>query len=379
MLRRLPLAILLVGANSAWAQQVISAHSGVIHFVEGQVSLDGKTIQPKFAEFPDVKNGQTLAAEDGRAEVLLTPGVILRIGENSSFKMISNSRSDTRLGILSGAAIVEVGELLTDNAITLSYGSTNMELLKKGIYRVDVGDGPGKFRVYDGEARVTGGTQTLTARKGREVLLGAVLDMSGFDTKDADALMRWASRRSEYLAQANVSTARQASTSGYASGYSPISYGGGMGLGGNGYGGGCGSGLMGMGAGAGMGGWAYNPWYGMFTYLPCGNGMYYSPFGYPYYSPYNVGYVSVPTNRGGFTSGFPAGNTTTSPHYNAGGFTPRPSSSPGFGSSSSSSSGSSTLAPVSSGGSGGLSSGGSSSGSSSSHSGGGAPTGGRGK
>ena len=52
--------------------------------------------QPKFAEFPDVKNGQTLAAEDGRAEVLLTPGVILRIAENSSFQMVSNSRSDTR-------------------------------------------------------------------------------------------------------------------------------------------------------------------------------------------------------------------------------------------------------------------------------------------
>ena len=67
MLKRLPLAVLLVGASSAWGQQVISAHSGVIHFVEGQVTLEGQTVQPKFAEFPDVKNGQTGEALEERS------------------------------------------------------------------------------------------------------------------------------------------------------------------------------------------------------------------------------------------------------------------------------------------------------------------------
>jgi hypothetical protein len=295
MLNRLPLAILLVGASSAWAQQVISAHSGVIHFVEGQVTLDGQPIAPKFAEFPDVKNGQTLAAEDGRAEVLLTPGVILRIAENSSFQMVSNSRSDTRLSVLSGSAIVEVGELLQSNAITILYNDAHIELTKKGLYRID--SDPGQLRVYDGEARVTAGGQTLLARKGREVLLGAVLDMNGFDVKDTDAFMRWASRRSEYLAQANVSSARSASNLGYSgSGFS------------SGYG--YGSGM------AGAGGWAYNPWYGMFTYMPYGNNMYYSPFGYPFYSPSNVGYF-VPS---GFTgSAFPISSSSMSPHYGSNG------------------------------------------------------------
>jgi hypothetical protein len=350
------LAILLVGASSAWAQQVISAHSGVIHFVEGQVTLEGQPIQPKFAEFPDVKNGQTLATQDGRAEVLLTPGVILRVGENSSFLMISNSRSDTQLGIVSGSAIVEVGELLPTNAITLTANGVHMELLKKGLYRLDAED-PGKFRVYDGEARVTGGGQTLVARKGREVRLGAVLDMNGFDVKETDALMRWAARRSEYLAQANVSAARSASSMGYT---------GGSGL------------LGGMGSGMGTGSWAYNPWYGMFTFLPY-NGMFYSPFGYPYYSPYTVGYITTPS-RTGFSSAFPVANSGTSAHFSGGnGFAPRPSSSTGtsgFSSGTGAPSLSSSSAP--SGGSGGFSSGGVSSGASHGSSGGGA-TGGRGK
>lgn len=293
MLKRLPLAILLVGATSAWGQQVISAHSGVIHYVEGTVTLEGKTIAPKFGEFPDVKNGETLAAEDGRAEVLLTPGVILRIAENSSFQMVSNSRSDTRFSVLSGSAIVEVGELLPSNAITVLYNNAHIELTKKGLYRLD--SDPGKLRVYDGEARVTSGTQTLLARKGREVLLGAVLDMNGFDTKDTDAFLRWASRRSESLAQANVSSARTASGLGY-----------------SGYGAGYGASTMGMG-----GNWAYNPFYGMFTYMPYGNNMYYSPFGYPFYSPTNIGYYVPSTGFSG--SAFPLSASGTSPHYNGSG------------------------------------------------------------
>jgi len=297
MLQRVAFSVLLASASTAWAQQVISAHSGVVHYTEGQVTLEGQPVNMKFGEFPDVKNGETLATQDGRAEVLLTPGVILRIAENSSFKMVSNSRSDTRLEVLTGSALVEVGELLPTNSITLLYHDTHVELTKKGLYRIDCDD-PAKLRVYEGEARVTAKDQTLEARKGRQVLFGTVLDMSAFDTKETDAFMRWAARRSEYLAQANISSARTASNSSYSS------YGSGYGYG---YGG------LGMGMGMGMGAWAYNPWYGMFTYMPFGSGMYYSPyFGYPFYSPMNIGYF-VPSGFSG--SAFPISTSTTSAHF----------------------------------------------------------------
>src|SRR5580698_1848377 len=107
MLGKLSLVLTVAMTSSAWAQSVISAHSGVIHYVEGQVTLDDTAVQPKFAEFPDVKQGQTLAAQDGRAEVLLTPGVFLRLAENSSFRMVSNKLSDTRVEVLSGNAMIE--------------------------------------------------------------------------------------------------------------------------------------------------------------------------------------------------------------------------------------------------------------------------------
>ena len=59
------------------------------------------------------------------------------------------------------------------------------------------------------------------------------------------------------------------------------------------------------------GGWYYNPFYGMMTYLPGGNGMYRSPFGYFYYSPnrvqrYYQSYqqaVAPPVSAGGMGGG----------------------------------------------------------------------------
>src|SRR5262249_1429144 len=72
----------------AVAQSVISARSGLIHYAEGRVLLDGKPVEVKLTAFPQIKDNVALSAEDGRAEVLLNPGVFLRIGENSAVRMI---------------------------------------------------------------------------------------------------------------------------------------------------------------------------------------------------------------------------------------------------------------------------------------------------
>jgi hypothetical protein len=304
-------ALVLAGASSAWGQSVISAQSGMIHYVEGKVLLEGQPVDLKFGDFPAVKNDQVLETAEGRAEVLLTPGVFLRLAENSSFKMLSNRLSDTAFEVLSGSAMVEVDELMKDNAITVRYKDSTIALSKQGLYRVDADSG--KLRVYDGEADVTYGIKTVQAHKGKQVELTETLLASTFDVKDTDAFYRWVARRSEYIAAANVSSARaagssplntsvpctgQASTTsspsslangnptsycnpyGNAGGYgNPYGYGG--------YGGYYGYSPYGM--------WAWNPFYGMFTYLP-GMGYGYSPFGWAIYSPVTVGSVYVPGN-----------------------------------------------------------------------------------
>jgi hypothetical protein len=239
----------------------------MVNHVEGQVLLDGKAVEPKFGEFPQVNNEQTLSTEDGRVEVLLTPGAFLRLAEGSSFKMLSNRLTDTALEVLSGSAMIEVDELLKDNAITLHFKGATISLVKQGLYRFDTDFS--RLRVYDGEANVMLGEHNLSAKKGKQVVVGDALVASSFDSKVTDPFYRWASRRSEYISMANVSSARTASANGLVSG-----------------------------AGSSYGTWALNPWFGLYTFLP-GSGYGYSPFGWGYYSPYTVGYAYVPYVYGG--------------------------------------------------------------------------------
>ena len=286
MVGRTVVAVALAFGGSVWAQAVISAHSGVIQLTEGTVELDGQAIQSpaKFGQFQDVKNGQTLTTKDGDAEVLLTPGVFLRLAENSSFKMVSNQLADTRVEVLSGTAMLQVGELLPDNAITVLFHNSEVELKKRGLYRFD-SDPAARLRVYEGESKIASGDKKpVEAKKGHEVVFDSdKLEARNFDTKETDAFYRWNERRDEYIAQANITSARSAGASG--------------------------SGLYSSGAysgdDAGAGTWAWNPWFGMFTFMPY-TGMYYSPFGFGYYSPYTVGYLFMPGSPY-YYAGVPAG------------------------------------------------------------------------
>src|SRR6476660_9735479 len=102
---------LAFGAVSAYAQPVIGAKSGVVSVAEGKVYLADHLLELQPTQFPDIKENTILRTEEGRAEVLLTPGVFLRVGENSSFKMISNRLIDTRLELLSGSAVIEADDI----------------------------------------------------------------------------------------------------------------------------------------------------------------------------------------------------------------------------------------------------------------------------
>ncbi len=273
----------LLFAGAAPAQSVISAHSGVIHYVEGDVTIDGAAVHPKFAEFPDVKSGQVLATEEGRVEVLLTPGVFLRLTENSSVRMISNALANTRLELVSGSALIEVAELLEHNAIAFDAAGAHIALAKKGLYRIDAS--PARLQVYDGQAAVSAGADSLIARKGHQIDLDtAKLVDARFDVKDTDPFYRWSSRRADYVAAANVVSARVASNSDYSSGFA-----------------------------SGSSGWSWNPYFGMYTFLPA-NGVYFSPFGAAFYSPGAVNYFYIPQRTAWYTTpyaGTPAALGTT--------------------------------------------------------------------
>src|SRR6202044_3552791 len=110
---------LAASALPAAAQSVISAKSGLLSYVEGQVKLNDQPVEFSTTRFADVKENSIVTTLDGRAEVLLTPGVTLRMGENSSLRMITNRLVDTRVELLTGSAVVEADMISKDTSVTV--------------------------------------------------------------------------------------------------------------------------------------------------------------------------------------------------------------------------------------------------------------------
>jgi hypothetical protein len=282
-LAALSFALLAALVIPASAQPVISAKSGLLSYGEGQVLLNDQPVEFSTTRFADVKENSIVKTGDGRAEVLLTPGVTLRMGENSSLRMVSNRLVDTRVELMTGSAVVEADMIAKDTNVTVVVGQSSVELPKAGLYRFNAE--PAQIKVFKGDVDVEVAGQTKTVSGGHMLSLATeTASIEKFDTEDTDDLDRWSHRRGSYLAAANMSAARTlVSTGGVPS-------------------------MWGM-AGCSPA-WGYNSFYGMMTFVPC-YGSLWSPYGYRFWSPYAINqyyWINPPMIYGGG-----AGRTGTSP------------------------------------------------------------------
>jgi hypothetical protein len=285
MAKILLLALISISIPAAWGQSVISAKSGTIHHVDGKAHISGVNLKPlKTGEFPALEQGQILSTEDAHAEVLLSPGVFLRLGPNSEVKLIRNDITDTELHLLKGAALVEAGEVVKDTRTILVVGPYRATISKIGLYRFDAE--PDRIRVIDGRLDVTLTADGPTARplelkRGRQVEAGAILTAK-FNAKASDELFAWSRNRSALVAMGNATAARAAGSQGKGFRNSRT------------------------------GSWVFLPTMGFYTYLP-GRGMYSSPFGFNYFSPMQYwNYYYAPVQQSG---GYQAQNAGPTPGY----------------------------------------------------------------
>jgi hypothetical protein len=243
------LAVLL--SVPAWAAN--TALPGTLNYVEGQASAADQALSAKSIGSVELQPGQTLTTRAGKAEVLLTPGVFLRLGENSAAQMVSSNLTNTQARLDKGQALVEVAELHKENLLQVASDGATTRLMKEGLYRFDADHG--QVQVFKGEAQLQAGDQNVKIKGGREVDLNQVgklqarkFDKNSYEQSD---LYRFSSLRSQYLAAANTDAAR-------------IYYAGGPGWYGP--------------------GWYWDPFFSSYTWIP-GAGVMYSPFGWGYYSP----------------------------------------------------------------------------------------------
>jgi hypothetical protein len=183
------------------AQKVVSARAGLITYLVGPAFVDGNRVVLKAARFPQMRDGETLSTGQGRsrAEVLLSPGVVLRLAENSQLRIDDTELSDTRVTLQQGEALIEVVQLAEGNSLQIVVGETTTQLIRPGLYRMGISPNAtaqNTLRVYGGEATVRSGLNTADAKRGTAVTLNAGLTLSRFDRKQMDLLHSWAARRS---------------------------------------------------------------------------------------------------------------------------------------------------------------------------------------
>jgi hypothetical protein len=193
------LASLSFLALAAVGQSVISAHSGVIHFFEGAVYVGDQPLESHPGRFPSVPQGAELRTVEGRAEVLLTPGVFIRVGARSTIRMVSNELTHTRVELLAGSAIVDSAEPGPGTSVTLLFRNWSVHSSEQAVYRID--SDPPRLWVFQGKAEVSAGKNedAQLVGPGMDVPFAPVLVPTRSARPPHDALSQWAEGRQQSI------------------------------------------------------------------------------------------------------------------------------------------------------------------------------------
>jgi hypothetical protein len=238
-------------AYDAGVAQPGSANPGAVNYVEGSALLDGRTLERQDVGRAYVEPGGVLSTETGKAEVLLTPGVFLRLDDNSAVKMVSPDLTRTQVEVEKGRAAVEVDQIFPQNDLEIADAGVSTRLVKPGFYEFNANKPTAM--VFQGEAIVDEGdgrTKEIKDHHEMTLVANASGKSPGFNTRDAqDDFYNWSDLRSQYLSEANGQIAGQ-----YAgvSGFNP--------------------------------GWYWDPY--MWDYTFIGMGPYWSPFGFGFFPPW---------------------------------------------------------------------------------------------
>ena len=191
------LILLLVTQHS-----VISARSGLLSFVDGDVNAAGRE---------HIGEGSDLTTRsNGRAEFMLSPYAYMRILGDTSVVLESESLESVAVRLVRGAAVIDAEEVDKDMPIRVRIGDLNVLVVKDGLY-LFARDG---LYVLDGEVRIEG---TETKIKKDRLLLPATsieggggesvgyesvgYEIVGFEAPPASPLLRWNARRASSIAR----------------------------------------------------------------------------------------------------------------------------------------------------------------------------------
>jgi uncharacterized membrane protein YgcG len=213
-------------------QYVVSVKAGLVNHVQGQTNM---------AEQSMARSGIVMrTALDGYAEILLTPGAFLRLGENSEAVLDTVELENVSLRILKGPAVIEVIDINKKYPIHVKTGNLKVDITQSGIYRFE----DSSATVIEGKLQIS---PKLSYGKGWQVFFDQTYSARKVGKTPMNSLDFYSQARSEQVARANLSLASRVGPS-----FRNYDY------------------------------WMFDPFLRMYTYLPHGN--FRSPYGFRYYA-----------------------------------------------------------------------------------------------
>src|ERR1019366_4217305 len=238
---------------------VSGSPGGILNSFEGEVWMNGVPVSPIHSGTAAPQVGREIRTGEGMAELLLTPGSFLRLGNRSELTLNDMSMPEVRARLGNGEALLEVLSLRTP--IILEQDGATAVIRKPGLYNFNAKRS--LIAVYSGELQVDKGGKRVIVGKG----FGArTRRLREAQTKPdpGNPLYSWSKIRDEQLSSESAASA-QTYPGGAGGWHGPA--------------------------------WYWNPWSASYTFLSA-SGFVTGPFGWPYYSP---GYAPdyVPVHRGG--------------------------------------------------------------------------------
>jgi len=248
----LGVAFIIAGATLAMAEPTRMPRPGLLNKVQGQVTFDGHPATAQSMRRESLRAHQVIETRHGKAELLLTPGSFLRIGDNSEVRMLSRNLENTRVKVIKGMAMLDT-EAGYKHDLAIIMDGTTTRIDKKGIYGFNANHGAisvlnGKATVYQGDSRITLKKKRQLYIAGQSPLEVRKLDKRAFKSS---GLYQWNEARDRYESRARRSVQRSIAQSGHWYGS----------------------------------GWYRSRFWGFYTYVHS-PGMYYSPYYGPNYGPW---------------------------------------------------------------------------------------------
>lgn len=254
------------------SSHLISARAGLVNYLDGKPMLSHGRDEARPVVLRDqLRAGDRVVLDDSeRLEILLNPGSYMRVAGKAELDVARTAFEDMQFGLLEGTAIVESSVFNKKvHALQISTPSGEVRVVEEGLYRIEVlPPQQVSVSVIRGQAKwIRDNKEIASFKSGKRYTLGgevgADMQVAKLDKAQMDDFDLWSRRRAEYLVAANSrmsSYSQETAFLGYGYRY--------------------------------RGGWAYNPFFNCFTFVPFGS-AFYSPYGYSYgnyYMAYNRPY-----------------------------------------------------------------------------------------